>query len=433
MASLLPLRAGSPLTGLLLAVLAAVPADADSVTTADGLVIEGEAVQDPSGGWRLTTDRGELRLPAARVVKVSEGPGPRATLRAKLETCPDADAAARFGIALEAEAAGLPDLAQEALRSVVAVEPDHAGARRALGHERVADRWVPADEARRLRGLVLFGGEWRLPAEVESAAAVPGTGGGAPDAAERRARIAGWIRASAGESDALARAAGAALAQVPSALAFDAGLLLLYDPDPEARRAAARWLAQVGDEAALRPLILSAARDEDEGVRREATLAVAAFGHEDAVVPFVRALGSTNPRLVANAAEAIALLGDVRAGGAIVKRLTSHGTSTRNFVAFLNQVSYVRDYDVEIAQASNIANPDVATLAEGVILDAKVLDASYERTWVERVLLGTASRLAGRPLRSAAEAAAWWAEVGPTARPIGEGPPRRARREAASR
>jgi HEAT repeat protein len=246
-----------------------------------------------------------------------------------------------------------------------------------------------------------------LPAEVQraAAAAITASAETAGDGAD--ADVRAWIRAL-GQEGPVARAAERALARVPQAKALRAGLAVLYEKDPVARRAAARYLGRLGDQAALRPLIFSAARDLDAGVRREATLAAASFGHDDTAVPLVRALNSSNPRLAVNAAEALATIGDVRAAGYIVKKLESHGSSSRNFVAFLNQVSYVRDYDVEIAQASNIANPDVATIQAGVVLDAKVLDATYETTWVESAFLGALSRLAGTELRSREDALAWW-------------------------
>ena len=171
----------------------------------------------------------------------------------------------------------------------------------------------------------------------------------------------------------------------------------LYDRDPRVRAASARMLGEIGDEAALRPLVFSAARDLDGDVRREAVLAAASFGHDDTAIPFIRALGSENPRLVANAAQALADLGDPRALAFVVKRLTSHGSSARGVrLLHLNQVSYVRDYDVEIAQASNIANPDVATIQDGVVLDVRVIDAALHED-VGRA----AARRRGVPARGA--------------------------------
>ena len=88
--------------------------------------------------------------------------------------------------------------------------------------------------------------------------------------------------------------------------------------------------------------------------------------------------------------------------------MVSGGDSPRSFVAFLNEISYVRDYDVEIAQASNIANPDVATLREGVILDADVLGTVMTRTWIEPIIVDAVGKLAGRQFANAEEVRAWY-------------------------
>jgi hypothetical protein len=402
-----PVARPSALLLLLLAAVAGRGAAADVLTTTEGLVLEGEVERGADGVYRIRTTEGEIVLPAARVAAVREGEGARAGL------LDGADAAGWFRLALEAEAAGLPDLAREAHQRVVAVEPGHPAARRALGEELVDGVWVSEALAHRRRGLVLFRGRWLLPAQVESEAAEAERSAEesiATPADELRTREV--IRTLATGGPVLERAARLALASAPRERRLAATLGTLYDRDPRVRAASATLLGELGDEAALRPLILSAARDLDPDVRLAALRAAASFGHDDTPLPFVRALGSQNPRLVANAAAALAELGDERAAHYLVKRLTSHGYSARNFVAFTNQVSYVRDYDVEIAQASNIANPDVATIIDGVILDVKVLDASVERVWVERVLVDSLSRLAGRPFRGREDALAWYAAKG---------------------
>ena len=78
-----------------------------------------------------------------------------------------------------------------------------------------------------------------------------------------------------------------------------------------------------------RPLIQSALADPDNAVRRAAVDAAATFGNDDTAVPFVKALYSSHPGLVANAAQAIAGLGDPRGIVYIVKRISSHGGSGR--------------------------------------------------------------------------------------------------------
>jgi hypothetical protein len=217
--------------------------------------------------------------------------------------------------------------------------------------------------------------------------------------------------AAAGES-ALARAASLALASVPVPDRVAAATALLTDGDPKVRVYACDAIASLGDESALRPLILSATRDQDPDVRRAAVVAATAFGHDDLAVPFVRALSSPHLGLVANAGRALAAIADPRSIVHVVKRISAHGGSGRSVVQTLTQVSYVRDYDVEIAQASNIANPQIGYLKEGNVLDIKVIDAGIDKTVVETILLDTFNALAGTSLRSREEVLAWYATHG---------------------
>ena len=385
-------------------------ADADVLTTIDGMTIEGKVEKRENGWYRVTTAEGVLNLAPDGVKAVEAGKSPRAALEGKLAEIGKADVRRTFALALEAEAAGLLDIAELAFARVLAQDPDHAAARRALDFERLDGRWVTIPEARRAQGLVLYRGRWMLPEEVETAG--PQAGAVAIERARDAVRVHKLIRKLASEDAIVKRAARIALAKTDDDLVVAGARSALLDGDPAVRRAAAGVLGTAGDESALRALIFSGARDMDPEVRRASVEAAQSFGHDDTAVPFVRALGSKNLRLAANAAQALAQLGDERAAGYIVKRLSSHGSSTRNFVAFMNQVSYVRDYDVEIAQASNIANPDVATINDGVVLDVKVLDAGITKTWIEPILVDALSQLAGRPLRSKAEALNWWAESG---------------------
>lgn len=405
-------------------------AAADVVRTDEGLVLEGEVLREAGGDLVVTTPEGVVRVPAARVVAHEPGEGPRARWRRAAVALEAAggDGAAWYRLALEAGAQGLVAEEREALACVVAREPGHAAARRARGEELLEGRWVGADEARRARGLVPYAGRWWLPEELELAQRA-----GAPDAAPPALpvgsdvlRAAALLEAGLAGEPARRAAALRALAGVPSGLRVAAALRLLGRRDPAVRAAACRELGVLGDEAGLRALVFHGARDLDGGVREAAVDALASLGHDDAAVPFVRALGSTSPRLVANAAAALARLGDLRAVHALVKRLVSHGSSARSFVSFTRQVSYVRDYDVELAQAASIANPQVGVLEEGVVLDIKVLDASWTDTWLEPQLVDAIARLAGERLAGRAGALAWYARAQATLPSYDEQP--RARR-----
>ncbi|MCA9316362.1 MAG: HEAT repeat domain-containing protein [Planctomycetes bacterium] len=392
---LAPLLLGGALTSL---------AAADVVTTRDGLRVEGQASRLEDGRWRVATPDGEVFLRADDVVAVVEGAAPRARIEERLEGLAADDVAGHYKLALEATAEGQADLARRSLERVLVLDPDHRAARRALGFERVGERWLTHDEACLERGLVLFDGSWRLPAEVEKVSRATRT----LDAGARDGRVTRLLAQLTDGDAALSRAVRLRLASLEHRELLDGALEALYDRRPAVRRVAAQALAELGDEAALRRLLFSAVRDADADVRHEAVEAARSFGHPDAAVPLVKALASENEAIVAHAAQALGELGDHRAISYLVKRMVSGGDSPRSFVAFLNEISYVRDYDVEIAQASNIANPDVATLREGVILDADVLGTVMTRTWIEPIIVDAVGKLAGRQFANAEEVRAWY-------------------------
>ena len=406
-----------PLSVLLLAAGASL-ASADVVTTKDGLVLEGQVSKASDGAVTVTSPEGSVRLPASRVASVAAGEGPRTALRRELAALPGDDADGRYRLALRAESKGLADVAREAYASVVKVAPDHAAARRALGDEKVDGAWVSGDEARRRRGLVLYRGAWLLPVEADAAARAAAT------VVVSDVTLATTMRTAAVGEPALAHAAEVKLARTGAGERLPVASVLLRDGDAGVRTWACAHLAALGDESAIPPLLVSAVRDRDAGVRDAAVEAVASFGHEDVVYPFARALGSENPAIVANAAHALASLGDPRAIHVLVRRI-SHGGSPRAVVEFGTQVSYVSDYDVEVAQLSNIANPVIGVVQEGVVLDVKIHDVSIDETYVQTVLVDAFNALAGAQVKDMKGMLDWYRQRATTlpelpARPTGK-------------
>ena len=382
------------------------PAGADVVTTTEGLVLEGRVETKTDGSVGVTTPAGTVVVSKARIRSIEAGDGARTTLQPALAALAKDDVDGRFRLALRAEAAGATDVAREAYVSILAVDPDHAAARRALGFEREADVWLPETEARRRRGLVLFDGTWMLPVEAETAARAkaPGPLAGADKT------LAEVLRLAAGPDAVVATAARERWTVAPVAARVATATALLRDRSVPVRALACAELALSGDEASLRPLLTSALSDPDPKVRDAAVTAAASFGNDDTAVPFVKALASPHPGLVASAAHALATLGDPRAIVYLVKRISGHGESPRAVVEFLTKTSYVRDYDVEIAQAANIANPQVGIVMDGIVLDVKVLDLAMERTVIEPVLVDAFNALAGASATDAKGVLAWAGE-----------------------
>jgi len=85
-------------------------------------------------------------------------------------------------------------------------------------------------------------------------------------------------------------------------------------------------------------------------------------------------------------AEALAGLGDPAAIGPIaaaaptaVRVAAAQPGATRAYIAFLQQQSYIRDFEVEVAQAAFIADPKVDVLQSGTVLDVTVASVITER------------------------------------------------------
>lgn len=109
------------------------------------------------------------------------------------------------------------------------------------------------------------------------------------------------------------------------------------------------------------------------------------------IIYMAAGLAHSNPKVRTRTAEALGGLGHrdainllVKAGPHAASGLAlADGGQTRAHVAFLKQTSYIRDFDVEVAQAAFIADPKVDVLMSGTVLDVTVAGVSQIRTIVK--------------------------------------------------
>ena len=109
-------------------------------------------------------------------------------------------------------------------------------------------------------------------------------------------------------------------------------------------------------------------------------------------------------------------IGDARSVRYLVWRLEAYGGGgARGFSFFGNQLTYIQDFDVEVAQTAFIADPVVGTIQEGIVLDAQVVGTQQISEWVEReVYYGALAKLTGETdvKKDTASWVAWWREHG---------------------
>ncbi len=295
---------------------------------------------------------------------------------------------------LNARKAGDERGAKRYFTRAVTLDPDHVASRAALGHVRLGSSWLSREEGMRAKGLVRRGGEWLL----EEEAAIRDQ-----PAAERAARLAGQKKAGAllrayriGDRRAR-RFAASALDQIPDEHKLEPMAFALRSRNRDVRLLAAKSLGEIGNRRALRPLLHRVIHDPAEEIRHAAFDAAAAIGDRNLIAPLVSALGSQDMNTRIHAAEGLARARDVRGVRYLIYRFEAHGGGApRVYSMFTSQVSFIQDFDVEVASTAFIADPIVGTIQEGIVLDAQVVATQQIEHFVEReVIYGALTELTG--------------------------------------
>ena len=337
----------------------------------------------------------------------------RAAISADADATPAELASRHFVLGTWAKDQGLHDAASAAFRRAVELDPQHEAARAELGHVRHDDRWLTREEAMAAKGLVLRDGTWILREEAEILD-LP--------AKERELRAEGQAKARrllemvAGGGERAARFAREALGTVDDAHKLEPLAYALRSSSEDVRLLAAEELGRIGSRRALRPLLHRAVFDPSEGVRHAAIDAAKQIGDANLIAPLVGALDSESATTRMNAARAIARVGDPRGVRYLVYRFEARGGGApRAYTMFANQLTFIQDFDVEVAQTAFIADPQPGVIQEGTVLDVQVVATQQTSYRVEReVVHGALQRMTGAtevPNEDGAWAA-WFAEHG---------------------
>ncbi len=286
------------------------------------------------------------------------------------------DAAGWVKLAVWANANQLTMESQGAYANALRADANHAGARAALGYEQLRGKWLRTADAKRAKGFVRYGGQWVLPAERDylrkrdTAKAIAGLGSGIG------AKAAGWVTALAG-TRAKRTAAEAALRGLPMQdrvrLLVDA--LEGNDTPAAVRAAACELLGECRDLGAIRALTRASVTDGDIEVRAAALSGLKAVQYRDTPLYLGSALRSNKSGVRKHAIEHLGTFkGDEQAARTLADYfVVGYGGGPRVNFFSLNQIAYIRDFDVEVAQAATIGDPIVGRIEEGVVQDHKVI------------------------------------------------------------
>ena len=320
-----------------------------------------------------------------------------AEYRKRAGDCKVDDAAGHYRLALWAQSQDMKIEARRHFRIVVTLDADHRAARRALGFEKVAGRWVRGKEAMRAKGFVQHDGVWMTPEEYSffNKDEIEAQRAKAARIASNAALKKTWnpdpaVRGRAMKS---IEALDAKYRLRPLSIAARVNRL-------DVRQRAVDGLATLGTEDTLPALYKRAIFDQDEAIRKAAAEAIKAVDAEGKLGPFVRALNSPFTKVRTHAVNAMEVLADSHAVGPLIRRYQLVGGSgQRVYISNVTQISFIQDFDVEVAQTSFIADPVIGVIQEGLTLDIRVLSTVGEIEVYERPALSSAlSSLTGKNL-----------------------------------
>jgi hypothetical protein len=304
---------------------------------------------------------------------------------------------------------GLADEAVAEFKAAVAADPSHEAAHAALGEVKAGERWVGHDEAMKLKGLVRREGRWML---TEEAAILDLPAEEKARRVEAQTKASKLLKAYGSSKPAERKFAADALAGVDDKYKVEPFAWGLRSGNVAVRTFSAKELGRIGDRRGLRPLIWRALHDPDAGVRSTAVAAAKSIGDPNLLAPFVSAMWSSNEKVRANAATGVVELGDTLAVRYLVYRFEAHGGGApRCYFTSVSQLSFIQDFDVEVAQTAFIADPIVGVIQDGIVLDVQVVATSAEGYIFEREVVHNSLRT----LTGATEVknepgawAAWW-------------------------
>ena len=175
---------------------------------------------------------------------------------------------------------------------------------------------------------------------------------------------------------------------------------------------AAQELQRIGDDRALRPLLARILREPAPKARVAMARAAGSLKVPAAVHTLARALDARDEVVRRRAAEALGYLGEVEAMPYLIAKWEGRsGDFPRVYISQVKQLSYIQDFDVEVASTAFIADPIVGVAQPGTALGVKILATEQTQSWAigTSVLQRSLSSLAGGAKASSAKGwRRWW-------------------------
>jgi len=138
------------------------PAWGDVVHFKNGGSIEGQVVATPTGVI-VKLPGGDIAIPSDAIARIEKKESLLEQYQQRAAAIKDPDPEAHYQLGVWAYMGGLKLQAQGEFRKTIALNPNHIGARQALGYRYDNGRWMTEDEEMQARGFVRHEGQWMTP------------------------------------------------------------------------------------------------------------------------------------------------------------------------------------------------------------------------------------------------------------------------------
>ena len=297
---------------------------ADRFELANGGIIEGELLnpeQSPRTTFFVELDSGgRVSLPVEHVKRVVEPSEEEKWYQLWLPRMPN-DVRGNLIMAEQCQQRGLKRERIRHLEAVLELDPDNETARYGLGYSRIDGEWVNTAQWNRQNGYIRYGGDWRIPQEVEVQRLAEEQELAEKEWGKRIKLWHSWLLKRRGkEQEALQN-----LAAVRDVVAAPAIARLLEDEKqpPDIKRVYITALANLPGPVAVAALLKRAIEDNDAKVRDGALDELEKIGRHEAVRTFIGFLEDKDNAKVNRAAAGLARMKDPSATPALIEALST--------------------------------------------------------------------------------------------------------------
>ncbi|MCX7703567.1 MAG: hypothetical protein N2234_05650 [Planctomycetota bacterium] len=141
----------------------------DTVVMKDGRVLKGTIVEEGGGTVKLRTSGGDITLMRDEIERIEKDMSLKEEYEKRRKELGEKDAEGHYQLAQWCKKNGLREEAEKELEKVIAIDPEHEGARREAGYTKIDGKWVKEEEYMREQGYVKKDGTWVKKEEAEDA------------------------------------------------------------------------------------------------------------------------------------------------------------------------------------------------------------------------------------------------------------------------